>query len=78
MQRKKKQKIKYVDDGRTVYNMDGVGGARHREDDKENAGLSRKERRAAIRAGLETYLPVLLTALAAFTVVAVLLYFWIR
>lgn len=79
MRRKKKQKIKYVDDGRTVYNMDGVGGARHREDGKEkDAGLSRKERRAAIRAGLETYLPVLLTALAAFTVVAVLLYFWIR
>lgn len=75
--KKKKSKIKYIDDGHTVYNMDGVGGARHREK-KDETGLTRKERRAAIRAALETYLPVLLTVLAAFSVVGILIYFWLR
>ena len=57
--KKNKKKIVYVDDGRTVYNMDGVGGAKHYEKDEEKSGLTRKEKRAAIRAALETYLPVL-------------------
>lgn len=79
MNKKKKKKVKYyADDGHTVYNMDGVGGARHTDDKKRDVGLSKKERRAAIRAAFETYLPVFVMALAAFTIVAVLLFFWLR
>lgn len=74
----KDKKPRFVDDGHTVYNMDGVGGARHRKDDKdEDARLSRKEKRAAIRAAFATYLPGFLITLASFALVAVLLYFWL-
>ena len=75
--KKKKNKPKYVDDGHTVYNMDGVGGAKHRENDDEPR-LSKKEKRAAIRAALETYLPGLLTVIAAFTITILLIYLWLR
>ncbi len=76
--KKNKKKIVYVDDGRTVYNMDGVGGAKHYEKDEEKSGLTRKEKRAAIRAALETYLPVLGLVALSFTAAALLIYFWLR
>ena len=71
--KKKKTKTKYIDDGHTVYNMDGVGGARHRE-----PKLSKKEKRAAIRAALETYLPGLLMVVAAFTLASLLIFLWLK
>ena len=75
--KKKKNKTQYIDDGHTVYNMDGVGGAKHRED-KDEPKLSKKEKRAAIRAALETYLPGLLMVMAAFTLAICLIYLWLR
>lgn len=74
---KKNNKPKYVDDGHTVYNMDGVGGARHREDD-EDCGLTKKERRAAIRAAFRCYFPRFLIVIFSFSLVAVLLYLWLK
>lgn len=73
---KKKTKTKYVDDGHTVYNMDGVGGARHR-DKEDSLGMNRKERRAAIRAALATYLPIFIGTLACFAVAALLMWLWL-
>lgn len=75
--KKKKKKIVYVDDGHTVYDMDGVGGAKHRKKD-DDAALTRKEKRAAIKAAFLTYLPKFVMVLAAFTVAAVLLYLWLK
>lgn len=73
--RKKKD---YVDDGHTVYNMDGVSSpfdALRRN--KDGQGLSRKEKRAAIKAALQVYLPVVLGAIACFVLAGVLLYLWL-
>ncbi len=71
----KKKKVKYIDDGHTIYNMDGVG--RPKVDTKNNVGLTKKERRAAIKAALELYLPRILVAITCFGVAAVLLYLWL-
>lgn len=76
--KKKKTKAVYVDDGHTVYNMDGVGGARHYENDKEKAGLSKKEKRAAIRAAFETYLPSFILIILSFTAAALIVYLWLK
>lgn len=75
--KKKKKKIVYVDDGHTVYDMDGVGGAKRRKKD-DDAALTRKEKRAAIKAAFLTYLPKFVMVLAAFTIAAVLLYLWLK
>ena len=75
--KKAKKKIIYVDDGRTVYNMDGVGGAKHYEKD-EDAGLSKKEKRAAIKAAFLTYLPTFIIILLGVSIAAVLLYLWLK
>ena len=90
---KKKVKVIYVeDDGRTLYNMDGVRRqnaiipdkitnnrlAKEKNKDKEEAHLARKERHAAIRAGYAVYLPILLGVLACFAVVGVVIYFWLK
>ena len=90
---KKKVKVIYVeDDGRTLYNMDGVRRQnaiipdkitntrleKNKNKDKEEAHLERKERRAAIRAGYAVYLPILFGVLVCFAVVAVVMYFWLR
>lgn len=83
---KKKEKKPYVDDGHTIYDMDGVGrtgwwgSSKPTKEKKEQTpvGLTRRERWAAIRAALSIYLPVLLVLLAGFGLAAVLLSFWLR
>lgn len=74
---KKDKKRKYVDDGHTVYNMDGVDEMRYGSNPKENVGLTRKERWAAIRAALAVFLPKFLLVLGCFAIVAILMYFWL-
>ncbi len=76
MKREKKQKQPYVDDGHTIYNMDGVGRDRVKRDNEVD--LTRRERFAAIRAALETYLVPFVIALLGFGATAVLLYFWLK
>ena len=71
----KKTKIKYVDDGHTVYSMEGLTGKLPEEKDRPN--LTKKERRALIRAAFGHYLPPVLVALAGFTLAALLLYLWL-
>lgn len=89
---KKKVKVIYVDDGRTLYDMDGVRRQnaiipdkitnnrleKEKNKDKEEARLDRKERHAAIRAGYAVYLPILIGVLVCFALVAVLMYFWLK
>lgn len=89
---KKKVKVIYVDSGRTVYDMDGVtrqnaflpqGLAKDSKDkkdkkeEKERVGLNRKEKFAAIRAALSVYAVPFVCVIGCFTIVAVLLYFWL-
>ncbi len=87
-QKKKKVKIIYVDDGRTVYNMDGVGKQNviipdkitqsRRSDKKQNTHLEKNERRAAIKAAFQTYLPGVACAVIGFVIAGVLLYLWLN
>lgn len=90
--KKKKVKVIYVDDGRTLYNMNGVRRQnalipdkitndrleKEKGKDKEQASLERKERRAAIRAGYAVYLPIVLIVLGCFALVGVIAYFWLK
>lgn len=74
-----KGKQKYVDDGHTVYNMDGVNSpldSFRKKDD--GAKLSRAEKWAAIRAALQVYMPRALGTIACFLLVGVLMYFWLN
>ena len=73
--KKKKPKTVYIDDGHTVYSMENLpGGRKH---DGEEPLLDRKERRAAIRAALAHFMPIVLMTIACFAVVGLLLYFWL-
>ncbi|MGN1043072.1 MAG: hypothetical protein ACI4SK_06280 [Christensenellales bacterium] len=69
---------KFVDDGRTVYDMSNVGVGRTENKKDEGVKLRRKEKTAAIRAGFAVYTPIFLGVIACFTLVAVGLYFWLK
>ncbi len=45
--------------------------------DRSDLGLTRKEKRAMIRAALATYLPILLGVLACFGLAALAMYLWL-
>lgn len=84
--RKKKERQKYIDDGHTIYDMDGVGRtgwwSSFRKDGEKKkqqpVGLTAKERWAVIRAALSTYLPVLMIILLGFGLTMLLLSFWLQ
>ena len=75
--KKRKSKPEYVDDGHTIYSMEQLVGPENYNKKEKNVGLSRKEKRAAIKAAFETYLPILIGVLACFSVATVLMYFWL-
>lgn len=71
------------DTGETVYSMAALEGKtpeeldRLAEEKKKRVKITRKERRAMIRAAFEVYGPRILMILLSFTLVAVLLYLWL-
>lgn len=69
----KKQKSKYIDDGHTIYSMDGLNKER-----KENLSVTKKEKHAIIKAAFTVYFPRLLLILLAFSITCLLLYFWLK
>lgn len=74
----KKKKVKYVDDGHTVYSMDGLDEARGIKRRGDGIKLSRKEKWAAIRAAFARFLPIFLGVVGCFSLTALLLYFWLK
>lgn len=85
--KKKKNKIKVIykeDTGETIYSMAGLYGKTPEEveqlaeKNKEKVKLSRKERHAMIRAAFQVYGLPFLMGIVAFSLVAVLLYLWLR
>ncbi len=86
-QKKKKVKVIYVDDGRTVYDMDNVSHPnaiipdkltqKQKNNKKQNACLEKKERRVAIKAAFLTYLPSIICAIAGFVATGILIYLWL-
>ncbi len=84
---KKKKKKEYSDDdGRTISNMNVEGmpwySPNKEEDDEKKKKMdelkvTRKEKRAMIFGAYLAYLPMFLICIAAFTIVFLLLYFWV-
>ena len=76
--KKKKKKVKYIDDGHTVYSMEGLDEARGIKRRGDSINLSRKEKWAAIRAAFARFFPIFLGVVGCFSLTALLLYFWLR
>ena len=70
----KKKKPKFVDDGRTVYSMEGL--SKHKG--KDSLDLSKKEKRALIKAAFAHYLPIFLGVIGCFSIAAIILYLWLH
>lgn len=70
------------DDGRTIAPMDGVNQMYHRERRKQKGSaeieVSKKERRAMIRAMFAVMLPRVLTVLLSFAAVFLLIFLWLK
>ena len=79
--RSEEEKTEFVDDGRTVYDMSGLDDMYRtgpRREKKENINLTRKEKRALIRAAFARYAPIFFGVLVCFTLAALLIYFWLK
>lgn len=71
---KQKKKTKFIDDGRTIYSMDGLSKKSKKQDDLD---LTKSERRTIILAAFKVYLPRLLLILIGFGIAYILLYLWL-
>ena len=72
----KKNEEKFVDDGRTVYDMN-IDGFKWYKPKKDKIYLNKKEKWAMICAAFAAYFPKLLIVLLGFGIAVVLLYFWL-
>lgn len=82
---KNKPKIVYLeDDGRTIYSMAGLEGRTPEEQEefakkkKNSIDITGKEKRAMIAAAFTVYGPFFLCMIGAFTLAALLMYFFLR
>lgn len=75
---KKKEKRVYIDDGHTIYSMENLVGKENYDKKNKQVGLTKKEKRAAIKAAFETYVPIFLGVLACFSFAMVLIYLWLK
>ena len=76
-----KRKTEFVDDGRTLYDMSGLEDMHRvgpRQDEKKSVNLTKKERRALIKAAFAHYAPIFFGVLVCFTLAALLIYFWLK
>lgn len=83
--KEKKEKPVFVDDGRTIANMDyeHITGYKSKEQRKNHEeirklNLTKKERRAIYRGVFKYFLPYFLCFLAAFVAVILIMYFGMR
>ena len=58
-----------------IDDMRGVGPRRTK---KEGVNLTKKERRALIKAAFARYAPIFFGVIVCFTLAALLLYFWLK
>lgn len=75
---KKNKKEEFVDDGRTIYNMDIDGMPHRQKKDPDGLYLTRAERLAVIKAALLHFGPIVLGIILCFTIAMILIYFWLR
>ncbi len=77
--KKKTKKVEYIDDGHTIYNMD-VDGMPHRRFKPKNddLNLTKKEKKAIIKAAFSYYLPIFIGVIICFIIAMVVIYFWLK
>ena len=75
---KRKNKPKYIDDGHTIYNMDVDGMPHRRVQSNDKLNVTKKEKRAMIKAALLRYLPILGLVILAFSVTMLLIFWWLH
>lgn len=92
--KKKKEKIVYYDDGRTIADMSRIGRFGHvysdrqlaakekkkreKEQKKDDLKMSREERRAAFLGGLRAALPAFAILVGLCAVLFLIMYLWFR
>ncbi len=72
---KKNKKSKFVDDGRTIYNMDVDGLPKRKEKNKLN--LTKEERKLVIQAAIKHYFPILIGVILCFLFAMLLIKWWL-
>ena len=80
MKKKNKQQEEFIDDGRTIANMD-VEGLPHRINEakrKRDYGLTKQEKRHLILAGYKAFLPLLLCGLLGMGLAMLVIMFWLH
>lgn len=77
---KKSKKKDFVDDGRTVYDMDVEGFKWHdrKKQKKDGLDINRREKWAMYRGALAAYLPKFFIILLAFALTMGLIYLWLH
>ena len=80
----KKNKQPFYDDGRTIVDMNVEGmpwydpHRSEKKDKKNKDNPTRKEKRAMIWGAYKAHLPMLITSVCCLTIVAILMYLWLR
>lgn len=74
----KKKKVKYIDDGHTIYSMDVDAPWSEKKVDKEKSYVSKEEERLLIFAAFRAYFPKLLIVLLGFGLAIILIYLWLK
>lgn len=74
---KANKKQKYIDDGHTIYNMDVDGMPHRRAKNKDDLFVTRKEKRAIIKAAFRHYFPIFIGVLICFLIAMLLIMLWL-
>lgn len=74
----KKKKTVYIDDGHTVYSMENLPSVAGKKKKDDGVNVTKKERRAMIKAAYAYYLPRLLLGVLCFSAVIILLWLWLK
>ncbi len=74
----KKQKPVYIDDGHTVYGMENLPSVSGKKKKGDGVNVTKKERRAMIKAAYAYYLPRLLLGVVCFAAAVILLRLWLK
>ena len=72
----KRKRQRYIDDGHTVYDMSGLNAGKA-PDKGDGTHLSPKERRAAIAAAFERFLPIFFGVLCCFGLAMLIIWLWL-
>lgn len=78
MKKNKSKKPTYVDDGHTIYDMSNVPSASGKKRKDDGVEVTKKERRAMLKAAYAKYLPVLAGIVCCFLAAAALLWLWLN